>query len=103
MMCSLFLLTLLSLSVDLQWVEVDVSLWEDGRADFVYKVRWNVLSGTMSGFYFQETTVDPYFDFDDAYAVDEYGNKYPLEIKDLGNKYDIILGSGKRFGRFGAR
>ena len=97
-MISILILSLISLSVDLRWVEVDVSLWQDGRADFVYKVRWNVLSGTMSGFYFQETTVDPYFDFEDAYAVDEYGNKYPLEIKDLGNKYDIILGHRKRFG-----
>ena len=48
------LLVLFSLSTDLQWVEVDLSLWQDGRADFVYKVRWEVESGTMSGFYFQE-------------------------------------------------
>ena len=40
MICGV-ILTLLSLSADLRWVEVDVSLWQDGRADFVYKVRWN--------------------------------------------------------------
>ncbi len=97
-MCSLLLLTLLSLSADLRWVEVDLSLWQDGRADFVYRVRWNVFSGSMSGFDFQEKTVDPYFDYENSCAVDAYGREYPIEIKDLGDKYDIILAHGKRFG-----
>ena len=98
MLINLILLSLVSLSADLKWVEVDLSLWQDGRADFVYKVRWEVLDGTMSGFYFDESTVDPYFDRDNSYAIDEYGRKYPLEIKDLGARYDIILANGRRYG-----
>src|SRR4030042_6832767 len=97
-MYSLLLLPFIALSADLRWVGVDVSLWQDGRADFVYKIKWQILSGDMSGFYFQELSVDPYFNYENSYALDDQGRKYPLEIKDLGNKYDIILAKGRRYG-----
>jgi len=100
-MISLICFFLLSLSADLRWVEVDVYLYQDGLADFIYKVRWNVLEGTMSGFYFVESTVDPHFDIKNSYAINDNGSKYPLEIKDLGNQYDIILADGQRFGTGG--
>ncbi|MEO0107254.1 MAG: hypothetical protein ABIL46_07995, partial [candidate division WOR-3 bacterium] len=90
---------LLSLTVDLKWVEVDVALWQDGRADFVYKIRWNVISGSMSAFYLEGLSVEPFFDYQNSHALDEYNNKYPIDIKDLGGgKYDIVLSKGKRYG-----
>jgi hypothetical protein len=65
-MLGILLISVISLSVDLQWVETDVSLWQDGRADFVYRVRYDVLSGEMHGFYLQGLSVEPYFDFDNS-------------------------------------
>jgi hypothetical protein len=97
-MVNLFLITLISLTADLRWDEVDLSLWEDGRADFVYKVRYSVHSGSMHGFYLQGISVVPYFNYDDSYAVDGYGRRYPLEIKDLGDKYDVLLARGISYG-----
>ncbi|MCK4940636.1 hypothetical protein KAS45_00960, partial [candidate division WOR-3 bacterium] len=97
-MVNLFLIALVSLSADLRWVEVDVSLWQDGRADFVYKLRYDVLSGAMHGFYLQGISVVPYFDYENSYAVDAYGQRYDLTIKDLGDKYDVVLARGHAFG-----
>jgi len=95
----LILFALFSLTADLRWVEVDVSLWQDGRADFVYKIRWNVISGSMSAFYLEGLSVEPFFDYENSYALDEYNNKHPIDIKDLGKgKYDIVLSKGKRYG-----
>ncbi|MGD8979141.1 MAG: hypothetical protein PVH23_03605, partial [candidate division WOR-3 bacterium] len=97
-MLGFLVISILSLSVDLQWVEVDVSLWQDGRADFVYKVRYDVLSGEMHGFYLQGLSVEPYFDYDNSHAVDEHGRQYALDIRDLGSKYDVLLARGQAFG-----
>ncbi|KPK62401.1 hypothetical protein AMJ83_11100, partial [candidate division WOR_3 bacterium SM23_42] len=97
-MISILLATLISLSADLRWVEVDVSLWQDGRADFVYRVRYDILSGAMHGFYLQGVSVVPYFNHENSYAVDEYGKTYDLAINDLGGKYDVLLAQGQAYG-----
>jgi len=90
---------LLSLSADIQWVEADVSLLNDGRADFIYKVHYYVSSGELHGFYLEGISVTPYFDYKGSNAVTAAGVTYPLDINSVGSgKWDVILADGRGFG-----
>ncbi|MCK4533737.1 hypothetical protein KAU39_08110, partial [bacterium] len=55
-------------------------------------------NANLHGFYFKGFVGSPVFDYENVYAVDKQGNRYPLEIKKLSSKkYDIILAGGKAF------
>jgi len=87
-----------AVSARLQWVEVDVGLREDGKADIVYKVRWNVSSGEMHGFYLEGMQETPVFNFETSHA-EAGGRTYPLSITKVGKrKYDVVLAGGKALG-----
>ena len=57
-----------AVSAKLHWVEVDVSLRQDGKADIVYKLRWTVTSGEMHGFYLEGMQETPVFNFETSHA-----------------------------------
>ena len=80
----------------LQFVETDVILYSNGQASVKYAVRYKVLSGDFHGFYFGGLDrLKAYFDTETASAIDSNGRTYKLEIKNLGNKYDIVLANGQ--------
>ncbi|HIE05586.1 MAG TPA: hypothetical protein EYP58_02170, partial [bacterium (Candidatus Stahlbacteria)] len=95
------ILLLFTVAVNLNWVEVDVGLDPRGGAQFVYKIKWTVESGTLHGFYLEGLSIDPvYFDQEESFAEDDYGRKYRLEIKKIGSKkYDVVLARGQGVSR----
>jgi hypothetical protein len=59
-------------------------------------VRYRVLSGEFHGFYFGGLgNVTAYFDTETAFGIDSGGRTYKLDIKNLGDKYDIVLANGR--------
>ena len=75
----------------LRWVEVDVVLDKDGKAQVSYAVRWSCSGADLHGFYFEGFSGEPVFDSGNSYALDQDNNRYTLDIKKLGSrKYDII-------------
>ena len=81
------------------WVEVDVSLRPDGKADVLYRINYDVKSGQMYAFYFQGTAGRPVFDRKNCFAESDSGKRYPLDITNLGSgKYDIVLSGGAGYG-----
>lgn len=87
--------------VNLKWVEVDISPTNNGKATLVYKIRYQVLSGELHGFYFEGFGgASPYFDYQNSNAVDSNGRKYGLSISPVsGDKYDIVLANGAAVSR----
>ncbi len=80
----------------LQFVETDVVLYPNGQASVKYTVRYKVLSGEFHGFYFGGLDrLKAYFDTASAFGIDSSGKTYKLDIKNLGDKYDIILANGQ--------
>lgn len=83
---------------DTKWVETEVVLDRDGKGQVAYAVRWSAHGRDLHGFYFEGAAETPVFDHKGAYAVDDRGGRYGLEIKHVsGNKYDIILADGQGF------
>ncbi len=80
----------------LQFVETDVILYPNGQASVKYTVRYRVLSGDFHGFYFGGLDrLSAYFDTNTAFGIGPEGKKYKLDIKNLGDKYDIVLANGR--------
>ena len=74
----------------LEWVEINLSITKDGKADFIYKIRWDA-GASLHGL-----SVYPYFDMENSFAFDDYNNKYPLSIKEVNTgKYDIVLANNR--------
>ena len=86
----LWLPTALSpLTVDLRWVEIHVSLMQDGMAEITYITDWNISRGTMSGFYFEGFAKHPRFNREKSYLLFN-DTRYPLNIKaETATKYDV--------------
>jgi len=91
----LVLLPLRAWGDEWKFVEVDLSLRPDGKATVVYKVAIEPQGSTLHGFYFQGYTGQPHFDRAQCYALDPDGARIGLDIRDLGDKYDIILAGGR--------
>jgi hypothetical protein len=87
-----------SLQADLRWVEVEVALAPDGRAMVQYKVRWNVTRGTMGAFYFQGEQAPIDWHGPGCGAVVDGQRRYDLDLKNLGDRWDVVLAGGQRFG-----
>jgi len=82
----------------MNWVESEVILDKDGKAQVSYTVRWTGTGGQLHGFYFEGFQETPVFDSAKAYAVDNAGRRYGLDIKRLSStKYDIVLANGEAF------
>ena len=96
--CFLSITSLCQAGFKLRWVEINVVLDKDGKAQITYAVRWTCQNADLHGFYFEGFVGSPVFDYENACAVDEKGNRYSLEIKKLSlKKYDIVLAEGKAF------
>lgn len=52
----------------LRWVEADVVLDKDGKAQVSYAVRWKCRGANFHGFYFKGFQEDPAFDYANADA-----------------------------------
>ncbi|HBE88178.1 MAG TPA: hypothetical protein DDW67_03450, partial [Elusimicrobia bacterium] len=88
-----------SAGYDLKWTETEVVLDRDGRGQVSYAVRWGVTGREIHAFYFEGAAEPPVFDRAGAYAVDDRGERYDLDIKHVsGRKYDIVLAGGRGFG-----
>ena len=82
----------------MRWVEVEVALSPQKQAMIQYKVHWKVQRGTMGGFYFQGETGRIDWHRPGCGAVTDNGKKYQLDLRNLGNKWDVLLAGGQRFG-----
>ena len=82
---------------EIVFVETAVELNKNGEAFIGYTVQYKILSGEMHGFYFQgnkNLTIKKFSE--ESYALDDYGNKYNLEINKVGNDiWDILLANVK--------
>ena len=79
-----------AVDVRLEWVEVHVSLHQDGNTEQQYISSWQVNSGTMGGFYFQGFARNPRFVAGDSF-VQFNGKRIPLTIKKLSApRYDVF-------------
>ncbi|MBD3305455.1 hypothetical protein GF348_03705, partial [candidate division KSB3 bacterium] len=82
---------------EINFVETAVDLHPTGAAVVAYTVQWQVISGELHGFYFQgndRLRVNKISD--QSYAVDSAGNRYALDISNVGGgKWDIILADGQ--------
>ena len=89
-----------SIAVDahLKWVEVEVTLSPEMKAMVQYKVCWNVRGGTMGGFYFQGERGDIAWNRRACGAVVNGEKRYDLDLRDLGNRWDVLLANRQRFG-----
>jgi len=98
--CLLCLLPAPAHAVDaqLQWVEVEAALAPDGKAMVRYHVRWNVRGGDMGGFYFQGEQGRIRWHRLGCGAVTTDGREYKLDLIDLGDRWDVLLASGQRYG-----
>ncbi len=88
------ILPLTARGVEWKFVETDVSLRPDGKATIVYKIAIAPQGMRLHGFYFQGYSDRPHFDFSQCYATAN-GTRYALDIKDLGDKYDVVLAGGR--------
>ena len=88
-------------SVDYEFVEATVSLFDNGNSIHDYAVRIRVNSGELHGFYFEGLgRIDPAFDLRTAVAVLPDGSTLPLSIKRVApGKWDIVLAEGKAVSR----
>ncbi|RMF83075.1 MAG: hypothetical protein D6744_05385, partial [Planctomycetota bacterium] len=89
-----------SVRADLKWVEVEVALDPSGKAMVQYKLRWNVQRGTMGGFYFQGESAAIQWHRPGCGALTA-GNRqirYQLDLRDLGDRWDVLLADGQRYG-----
>ena len=81
------------------WVETNVSLRPDGKAQILYRIKYRIDSGAMRAFYFMGTAAKPHFDLANCFAESDKGHRYQLDISHLGGgKYDVVLGKGARYG-----
>ena len=66
----------------------------------VYKIRWQVNSGQMHGFYFEGLDrATPEFSLAGSNALDDRGRRYPLDITEVSaGKYDVVLANGRGIG-----
>ncbi|MDH5638353.1 MAG: hypothetical protein OEZ04_07675, partial [Nitrospinota bacterium] len=81
------------------WVEANVSLRNDGKADFLYRIRYQVFSGKMGGFYLEGAAKNPVFDTANCFAEGDDGTRYNIDIRRLSSrKFDILLARGARYG-----
>lgn len=88
----------LSAGFRLKFVEVDVLRDKDAKAQISYTRQWLGDNANFHGFYFERFSGTPVFDYENAYAVDQSGKRYNLDIKKLSTrKYDIILSEGQAF------
>lgn len=95
-----FLAPALSFAGDfrLRWVEADVILDKDGKAQISYTVRWACRDANLHGFYFEGFTGVPYFDYKNSFAEGQDGTRYNLDIKQLSSrKFDVVLSDGRAF------
>ena len=93
---SFFLLgtALLSLVAEPSWVEVRLSLRENGLVDVIYYVKWKIQQGEMHGFYLEGIGREPHFNPSGCYVL--YRNrKFPLTVKKISSrKYDVFYPGG---------
>ncbi|MCA9635427.1 MAG: hypothetical protein KC420_05270, partial [Myxococcales bacterium] len=82
---------------DLRWVEVEVHVAADGGAQVRYQTRWSSTGG-MHGFYFQGSAGQPRWRMAESVAELPDRSNVPLEIVDLGGRWDIILAGGRDWG-----
>ncbi len=80
---------------ELDWVEVQMVLDDAGRAEVTYQARWRT-SEPMRGFYFKGTAGTPSFTGGSAELPD--GRSVPLSIGRDGDRWDIVLDGGIRWG-----
>lgn len=79
------------------WVEVDVGLDADGRAEVGYRARWRTSGTDMHGFYFEGTAGTPRFLGGTAELPD--GSNVPLDISAVGSgRWDIVLADDRAWG-----
>lgn len=84
--------TAFSAPARLQFSEVHVRLREDGKASVTQTIRYQISDATLQGFYFQGWgRAKPVFDVANSAAFTDTGERIALEIKDLGDKIDIVL------------
>ena len=63
-----------------------------------YKVHWRVNRGTMGGFYFQGEQGKIDWHRPGCGAVVNGQRRFDLDLRDLGNRWDVLLSRGQRFG-----
>jgi len=91
----LLALPLLALTVELQWVEVHLSLTREGKADIVYITRWRVKEGVMHGFYLEGIGKEPHFNLERCFIQDDSGKKLPLRVNRISRyRYDVYNSTG---------
>jgi hypothetical protein len=85
---------------EIRFVETDVDLRSDGSAILAYTVQWQVLSGELHGFYFENQDRLPLgMAVDSSYAVDSNRNRYRLSISRVDDRrWDIVLADGQGVG-----
>lgn len=93
------LLPLRTWGVEWKFVEADLSLRPDGKATVVYRVAVDPQGMQLHGFLFPASANRPHFDRTACFATGPDGTRYGLDIKDLGDKYDIVLAEGKAVSR----
>ncbi|MBN1552925.1 hypothetical protein JW979_15735, partial [bacterium] len=82
-----------AVTVTLQFAETEIFLNPNGNGIVEYVVRFNVVEGAFHGFYFEGfDRLTPYFDRENAFAIDDRDNQYSLNIKKMKKgTYDIYL------------
>ncbi|MDH5756786.1 MAG: hypothetical protein OEZ55_08980, partial [Nitrospinota bacterium] len=92
----------MALSASPDWVEANISLRNDGKVDFLYRIRYQVFSGTMGGFYLEGAAENPVFDHANCFAEGDNGARYNLDVRRMSSrKFDILLAQGARYGTGG--
>lgn len=79
------------------FVETVVDLQLTGKAIVTYTAQWRVISGELHGFYFESSDRLEISNISsDSYAVNAAGNRYNLDISNVGGgKWDIVLANGQ--------
>jgi hypothetical protein len=91
---------LAALEAQAESVEIFLTLHSDGKAVVRHSIVWDVSSGTMGGFYFQGEQAPMVWDAERCWADLPNGTRTPLDIKNAGDKWDILLSQGKRTSGF---
>jgi len=87
---------LAALEAQAESVETFLTLHSDGKAVVQHSIVWNVSSDTMGGFYFQGEKAPLAWDRERCWADLPDGTRSPLDIKDAGGTWDILLAQGRR-------
>ncbi len=74
-------------------------MFPDGKASVEYVVRYTVVSEEFHGFYFEGfDRLTPFFDRENASAIDSTGNTYGLDIIRMNsNKFETIKKENEEF------